>query len=142
MASLKANILDFITFVMQAPGIKLSTALLSLKKCFQADQSEFHKCWCAILPLNHARTDRSEYGFLFTARKAPCDTSPVFERPLIGFHLNQAKQQNNREWMLRLQKDKLHIMLDDKDSRDDWVNAIRSAIKSKNFSLEILTTFL
>jgi len=95
----------------------------------KADQSEFHKCWCAILPLNHARTDRVEYGFLFTARKAPCDSSPVFERPLIGFHLNQSKPQNSREWLLKLQKDKLNIMLDDKDSRDDWVNAIRSAIK-------------
>ena len=66
-------------------------------------------------------------------KKAPCDTSPVFDKPLIGFHLNQSKHQNSREWLLKLQKEKLNIMLDDKDTRDDWVNAIRSAIKSKLF---------
>lgn len=112
-------------------GFLFNYLKIFFKNILKADQSEFHKCWCAILPLNHARSDRVEYGFLFTARKAPCDSSPVFERPLIGFHLNQSKPQNSREWLLKLQKDKLNIMLDDKDTRDDWVNAIRSAIKSK-----------
>ena len=76
----------------------------------------------------------TEYGFLFTARKAPCDSYPVFEKPLIGFRINQSKPQNSREWLLKLQNEKLNIILDDPHSRDDWVTAIRTAIKSELIS--------
>ena len=73
-----------------------------------------------------------EYGFLFSARKAPCDTCPVFERPLVGFQMVQSKPQNQREWLLKLGNEKLNIILEDPSSRDEWVSAIRGAIKSKS----------
>jgi len=96
----------------------------------KADQSEFHKCWCAILPLSKPnQAEIVEYGFLFSARKAPCDTCPVFERPLVGFQMVQSKPQNQREWLLKLGNEKLNIILEDPSSRDEWVSAIRGAIK-------------
>ena len=43
----------------------------------------------------------------------------------------QSKYQNQREWLLKLGNEKLRIILEDPASRDEWVSAIRGAIKSK-----------
>ena len=43
----------------------------------------------------------------------------------------QSKPQNQREWLLKLGNEKLNIILEDPSSRDEWVSAIRGAIKSK-----------
>ena len=46
----------------------------------------------------------------------------------------QSKPQNQREWLLKLGNEKLNIILEDPSSRDEWVSAIRGAIKSKSQS--------
>jgi hypothetical protein len=80
--------------------------------------------------------DTEEYGFLFTARKAPCDSAPIFEKPLVNFTFNQSKPQNHREWLLKLQNEKIQILLEDVSTRNEWVTAIRMSIKISNESYQ------
>lgn len=89
----------------------------------QKDDSEFQKCWCAIIPSWGTAT------WIFTARKAPCDTGPIYERPLLSCQFNQVVQHNAREWNLVLGIDRFYILLEDKDTKNDWVTAIRHGIQ-------------
>ena len=92
---------------------------------FQANDSEFHKSWCAIIP------SWGSEGWIFTARKAPCDTSSIYEKPLNNCSFDPVVTHNQREWNLTLGNERFYILLEDNSTRNDWVTHMRQGIKSK-----------